>query len=211
METDCVAEIAPSRPRARTPFEGLAVPGRYGRQDGSAGVVVEERAGRGIVHCAALRGQAERVRDAVRSHAAIILPERPQRVVAGELAALWCGPAQWLVVAEGARAESLEADLSSVLAGLAAVAGIGDGRAVLRIAGPSARRVLAKGVGLDLDPSVFGPGATALTMASLIDVQLSCLGADVYEIMLFRGFAGSFWHWLEESALDEGLEVLPAG
>ena len=47
-----------------------------------------------------------------------------------------------------------------------------------------------------------------MTWRSLIDVQLWQLDATpAYDLIVARGFAGSFWHWLEESAAEYGLEV----
>lgn len=199
-------------PLPRSAFHGLLSPGRHGAATASEppGIVVQERTGLSIVHVAAFRGRTDAVRDAVQRTLGLTLPQAPRRVADGGLAALWAGPEQWMLLASEPAGPMLEARLASALDGLAAVTEIGDGRAVLRLAGPQARAVLAKGVAIDLHPDVFGPGATALTLASMIDVQLSRLSdEDGYELILFRSLAGSLWHWLEESAAEHGIEVLP--
>ena len=205
-------ETALRPPVGRSAFHGLLTPGRHGRKDGPAGVVVAERTGLSVVSVIARRDRAAAVADAVRAGFGLALPDTPLRSAAGPRAALWAGPGQWLVVGEPAEAATLEARLKAALQDLAAVAEIGDGRAVLRLWGPGVREVLAKGIGIDVDPRAFGSGRTALTMASMIDVQLTRIDdAPTFEIMLFRGFAGSFWHWLEESAAPLGLEIATPG
>ena len=105
-------------------------------------------------------------------------------------------------------AGELETRLAPVFAGLASVAEQSDGRTVLRIAGPKARDVLAKGLPIDLHPRVFRPGDTALTVAALIGVQIwQTNEAPTYELAVFRGFARSFWNFLTESAAEYGCEI----
>jgi methylglutamate dehydrogenase subunit D len=223
-ENACVPETALASPVARSAFHGLLKPGRHGRAEGPAGVVVQERTGLAALHLAAFRARSAAVTEAVHRVTGLSLPASPQRVSAGELAgdladglacasdlvALWSGPEQWTLLAPESAAADLEDRLVGALAGMAAVTAVGDGRAVLSVSGPRARDALAKGIGLDLAPPRFGAGATAMTMASGIDVQLSRLPEpDAFELILFPSFAGSFWHWLAESSAEYGLVVLP--
>lgn len=204
-------ESAPTPPLARSAFHGLLMPSHHGASTPPAGIVVQERVGLAAIHLAAFRGRVAAVRDAVQRTTGLTLPAEPRRVEGAGLVALWSGPEQWTLLAAGAGAAELEPRLAAALAGLAAVTAIGDARAVLRVSGPQARAVLARGIAIDLHPAAFGPDATALTMASMIDVQISRLpGDDAFELMLFRSFAGSLWHWLEESAAEHGIAVLPA-
>ena len=68
-------------------------------------------------------------------------------------------------------AAAFEAMLRSELSGLAAVANQADGRSVFQISGPNAHEALARNVPIDIDPRVFGPGDTALTLAGHINVH----------------------------------------
>ena len=199
-------------PLPRSAFHGLLKPGSHRRRDDAPGVTASERVGLSVVSVIARRGLAAATTEAVQAALGLSLPATPLRTQAGPLAALWAGPGQWLVLGEPEVAATLEARLAATLRDHASVAEIGDGRAVLRLTGPRVREVLAKGVGLDLDPRAFGPGRTALTMASMIDVQITQIDdTPTFEVMLFRGFAGSFWHWLEESAAPVGLDVSTSG
>ena len=68
-----------------------------------------------------------------------------------------------------------------------------DGRCIFRIGGPSAREVLAQGLPIDIDPRVFGPGDTALTLAGHINVHFWQVDlSPVYEFAVPRSFAASF-------------------
>ena len=72
--------------------------------------------------------------------------------------ALWLAPGTWMVVAQDVEDGGLYPRLREELGDLAAVVDQSHGRAVLRLAGPRARDVLAKGCRLDLHPRVFKPG-----------------------------------------------------
>jgi sarcosine oxidase subunit gamma len=152
---------------------------------------------------------AEAVAQAARAAFGVALPLTPRRVAIGPLAFIWAGPERWLVLAEDRSSEELARDLATVFAGIAAIAEQGDGRAIIRVSGPRARDVLAKILTLDFHPRAFRPGDTAVTGAAHIEVQIWQVGDEPsYEIAVFRGFAGSFWHWLVASAAEYGYEVV---
>ena len=64
---------------------------------------------------------------------------------------------------------------------------------------------------VDLHPSVFPVGATSLTSFAQIGVQLWRTedGPDgaVFEILVARSMAGSFWSWFAASAAEFGCRV----
>jgi sarcosine oxidase subunit gamma len=77
---------------------------------------------------------------------------------------LWLGPDEWLVVGPpGSEAGTLETLVRAVADGGAAV-DLTCNRAVLEVAGPAARDVLATACPLDLHPRVFGPARCAGTL-----------------------------------------------
>ena len=57
-------------------------------------------------------------------------------------------------------------DLSAKLAGLASISDQSGGRTLLRLSGPHARDVLAKGLPIDLDPRAFPLGSAATSAIS---------------------------------------------
>ena len=88
-------------------------------------------------------------------------------------------------------------------------------RAALRVSGARAREVLAKGSIVDLHPSVFPVGTTALTSFAHIGVQLWRTedGPEgvVFEILAARSMAGSFWSWFAASVAEFGCRVKIGG
>ncbi|WP_439543440.1 sarcosine oxidase subunit gamma [Hyphomicrobium sp.] len=148
-------------------------------------------------------GKSEALKAAIRNAYGVALPDKPGRVEGNGIAFVWAGPDQWLAVAERGTSRDLETEFKAALMGLASVVDHSDGRVVIRISGPRARDVLAKGVPVDLDPRAFRPGDAAITHASHIGVILWQLDdAPTYEVALFRSYADSFAHWIDEAATE---------
>nr|WP_256515431.1 sarcosine oxidase subunit gamma family protein [Alsobacter ponti] len=192
----------------------MARHGRHGRAEGPAGVVVEELRGLALATVIARKGRAADLAAACRASFGVEPASTPRRTAKDGLAVVWSGPGQWLAVAEKGHpltaggADGLADALRGALAGLASVTDQSDARGALRLSGPRVRDALAKGLALDLHPRAFRPGDAASTWCALIDVQLWQVdAAPTYDLLVARGFAGSFWHWLEASAAEFGLEV----
>jgi methylglutamate dehydrogenase subunit D len=196
---------------ARSALAGLAVPGRYGKTNGEPGVIIAERLGLGLATVAARRGAP--VRAAVKASYRVDLPDNSTVVQGPEVSFVGYGPGQWLAVSETLAGEGLARDLKNRLKGLASVSDQSGGRTVLRLSGPRARDLLAKGLPIDLHPSVFGPGSAATSTISLMGVQIWQVDdAPTYDLALFRSVSASFWRWLTASAAEVGYEVTaPAG
>ncbi len=97
--------------------------------------------------------------------------------------------------------------LARELEGLASVMDQSDGYAGVRVDGPAAVDVLAKGVFIDLHDKAFPVGSAAGVSVAHIGVILWRRDAAAYEMLCFRSYAASFWHWLEESAAEFGMTV----
>jgi heterotetrameric sarcosine oxidase gamma subunit len=196
-------------------LDGVITAGRHGRRTGDAGVIVGEVRGAGLATVTARNGKRTALDAAARSAFGIELPDQPHRVQAGDTAFVWCGPEQWLACMHPAPAEGMEAMLARPFGGLAAVVDQSHGRTLLRITGARVREALAKGVAIDLHPRAFMSGYAALTSVAHIGVHLWQIDdRPTYEFAIPRGFALSFWHWLEASASEFGLEYAgaePAG
>ncbi len=193
---------------SRSALAAVANPGRYGRKDGPAGVTITERVDVGLATVMARRGQATALRDVVPSAYGVALPDTSRHVAGPAAGFIGTGPEQWLAVSERLPNGELAEDLSAKLKGLASIADQSDGRAVIRIAGPRARDALAKGLPIDLDPSVFTPGSAATSVISLMGVTLWQVDdAPTYDVAVFRSIAGSFWKWLTDSAAEFGVTV----
>jgi heterotetrameric sarcosine oxidase gamma subunit len=82
------------------------------------------------------------------------------------------------------------------------------GRVRVRIAGPTARDVLAKGIPLDLHPNAFSVGQSAQTGMHHTGVFLERVADDGYEIYVPRSYAAWLWEWLIDAALPFGYDIM---
>src|SRR4051812_34028083 len=194
-----MAELA-----AVSAFASLLSPVGTGR-----GVVVADRDGLGIANLLARRGQAHALSGRIQERFGVALPVGPRRASSGDIAFVGVGPGAWLAIHAGGSARA-QNELAS-FADIAAVADQSDGYAVLRLSGSKVREALAKLVSIDLHPNVFTVGSAASTHAAHIGVIFWRVddGPDgaVFEIALYRSFAGSFWHALSLSAAEFGLQA----
>lgn len=193
---------------SRSALAGIATPGRHGRKDGSPGVMLAERVDLGLATVMARKGRAAALRAAVETAYGVAPPDSARHVAGPAAAFIGTGPGQWLALSERLRNGDLATDLARSLQGLASISDQSDGRAVIRIAGPRARDVLAKGLPIDLHPSVFAPGSAATSVIGLMGVTLwQADDTPAYDIVVFRSLAGSFWKWLTDSAAEFGYEA----
>ncbi|TKV56870.1 sarcosine oxidase subunit gamma [Nakamurella flava] len=126
--------------------------------------------------------------------------------------AIWLGPDEWLLVgsestdaaASAAREREL-LDLVQTVGG--AVTDVSAQRLGIRLGGPKARTVLAKGCSIDLHPKHFGIGTAVQTVLGQAGVVLLALppGADghpEYLVLVRSSFAGYLATWLLDAALE---------
>lgn len=176
------------RDRAMTrlsPLADVALQGRFGADKGMPGVVFTVRHPLSIVTVIARKGKSKAVAEALSKYQA-----------------QWAGPEQYFVI--GAE----QAEIAAQLKGIAPVVDQSHGRVVIRIEGPKARAVLAKGTPVDLYPDEFPMGKSALTQMAHVGVHVTRVGEDAFDLSVFRGFAESFWEWLTEQAEEFGYQVI---
>lgn len=174
-----------------SPLRDVAVQGRFGADKGPVGVTFTVRHPMSIITVIARAGQGEATAAALKGYEA-----------------QWAGPDQWFVLAEGRGEGALYRELKAKLSGLASVSDQSHGRVIIRIAGPRARAVLAKGTPVDLHPDLFPVAKSALTQMAHVGVHLTRVGADAYDLSVFRGFSESFWEWITEQAEEFGYQVI---
>lgn len=193
--------------RPASAWSGILAEGRHGAAGGD-GVVVTAREGLGVASIIAGEGDTRALARAIKARFGLDLPAVQVAAMSQTHSLVWSGPGQWLLVAQS-RAGFTD-DLAA-LSSLAAIAEQSDGRAVLRLSGAMVRKALAKGCMIDLHPATFPVGMTALTSIAYIGVQLWRAedGPDgsVFEIMVPRSMAGSFWSWFSASAAEFGCAV----
>jgi sarcosine oxidase subunit gamma len=180
------------------------------------GVCLGERLGlgkielRGGPHDRAFMAAVGRVLD-------LLLPGEPgTSAVKEQIAALWLGPDQWLVTCPAADAGRLVGAMREALRDVhAAITDVTDGRIAFRLAGPSARDVLAKGCPLDLHPHVFPPGSCAQSLLAKATVLIHLVDdalptGAVLDVYVARSFASYLWIWLEDAGREYGVQIGPA-
>ena len=195
-------------PRPVSALAGIAVPGRFGKAEGEPGVVISERVGLGLATVACRKGQADSLKAAIANVYGVELPDSSRAAKGPKVGFVGTGPGQWLAMSEGLGAEALARDLAQRLAGLASISDQSGGRTVIRVSGPRARDVLAKGLPIDLDPRAFPLGSAATSVIALMGVQLwQTEDTRSYDIAMFRSVSQSFWRWLTASSAEFGYEV----
>lgn len=115
------------------------------------------------------------------------------------MALLGTGAGTWL-----AHAESEDPfwayRLRERLQGLASVSDQSGAYMHYRLSGEGARIVLQRGLSIDLHPDAFGEGAVLTSVIAHVGVLLWCRNqAPSYDLAIYRSYADSFLHWLEES------------
>jgi sarcosine oxidase, subunit gamma len=144
----------------------------------------------------------------------VLLPGEPNTTAArGDLTALWLGPDAWLLTCPpdevAAHIGSLREAVSDVHA---AITDVSDGRVALRLGGPNARDLLAKGCPLDLHPRAFASGRCAQSLLAKASVLIHLLDDDArrgptFDVYVARSFAHYLFAWLEDAGREYGVQV----
>ena len=196
----------------RSALDRVLVPGYYGAEGDVPGIIISEQTDLALATVMVRKGQSAELSARVKALFAVEMPMTPRHAATGQVHFIWAGPGRWLAAAPNLSPRTFEGDLRQAFSGLASVTGQSDGRSIIRISGAKAREALAKGVPLDLDPHVFGPGDTAVTLVAHINVHLwQSDAAPTYDFAVFRSFAASFCEWLLDAAAEFGIEVLARG
>ena len=164
---------------------------------------------RGDAHDRAFMAAVGRVLD-------LLLPTDPCTSAAkAQMGALWLGPDEWLLTCPTQDVAGLLGALRAALADVhAAITDLTDGRVAFRVAGPSARDVLAKGCPLDLHPRAFPRGNCAGSLLAKAAVLIHLLDDDrergpSFDVYVARSFAHYLWTWLEDAGREYGVAIEP--
>ena len=183
-------------------LDGVFTQGAFGAA-GDPGVTLSERRSGALLDLST--GDIDATCRAIATQFGVDLPTESGRTATGDACrALWAGPGHWLIkTAPKPNLERAWADAARN----SAVNDVTHGRIVLRIKGPSARDILAKGCPLDLHPTAFPTGACAQSLMGKINVTIDCLDADEFDITTGRAYAKSLWAWMTGAAAEYGYRV----
>jgi sarcosine oxidase subunit gamma len=147
----------------------------------------------------------------------LVLPTSPNTVSGGDgdgCAALWLGPDEWLVTCAPGDEAGLRDKLAAALADRHhSLVDVTDSLTTIRVDGPRAADLLAKGFPLDLHPRAFPPGSVGQSTLAKADALVHCLAQNadsgpVFEVTVRRSFAEYLWLWLQDHGREYGLPPL---
>jgi sarcosine oxidase subunit gamma len=105
-------------------------------------------------------------------------------------AALWLGPDEWLLIADGADAADIGAMLESVLEGTAhSLVDVSHRQIGIIAGGAAAARILNAGCPLDLDLKAFSVGFATRTLFDKVEIVLWRRAETNFHIEIWRSFA----------------------
>lgn len=148
-----------------------------------------------------LRGGSD-VRAAAQSALGFGIPATACRAtVAGDRAALWLGPDEWLLIAPQPPPSGFAAGLAEALEGLAhSLVDVSHRQSALAVSGPQATTLLAAGCPLDLDASAFPVGMCTRTMLAKAEIVLWRTDPQVFRVEVWRSFVAYVSQFLGEAA-----------
>jgi sarcosine oxidase, subunit gamma len=116
-------------------------------------------------------------------------------------AALWLGPDEWLMIADGADPAPLGETLESVLDGTAhSLVDVSHRQIGLIASGLAAARILTAGCPLDLDLAAFPLGMATRTLFDKAEIVLWRRAATTFHVEVWRSFAPHVAAFLAEAA-----------
>ena len=148
-----------------------------------------------------LRG-GPKVRLAAEAALKVAVPAAACRAAAaGDSAALWLGPDEWLLISGESAADETTLELRAALAGFPhSLVDVSHRQIALEVSGPDAPLLLAAGCALDLERGAFPVGMCTRTMLAKAEIVLWRTGADVFRIEVWRSFAPYVSDFLSEAA-----------
>lgn len=198
---------------ASSPLQHATTPGLRGAAGHQPGIVLSEVRDFSLVLILARRGQGPATAKVAKALFGVEAPSKP-RAVAGKSATLiWSGADQFYALFANAEGQSPVEALRESFAGKASLSDQSDGRALVQISGPSARKMLAKLSSLDFDDAIFPVGASAATSIDHTGVNLwrdanAADGSPVFNVLVFTSFADSIWHTILDSSAEYGTEIV---
>lgn len=189
-----------------SPLAAVWQPGMHGNVANGVGVTLSEPQPGSIVQVAAWPGQEKALIAAISSASSLLVPDGAGGGIAAKGRSVFgIGPGRFLVIDEK---EGLADRLAkAVTDAIGTVTDLSHGRTAIRIAGRKAEWVLSKLFAINLSATSVPVGAAVATQHHEVFAQIQRIGADQFDIYVFRSFARSFWRTLCHAAEETGYEV----
>jgi len=172
--------------------------------DGPAPVAIAAATPAALAMVTAFPPSERSVRTALKTATSLAVPKAGRFAGDDDMLLAALSPGRCLLLSAS---PDLVSALRAAIGDKGAVTDLGHARAVVRITGEPAERLLMTGVMLDLSDSAFPAGLVAETVVHHMDVTLLRRGAAAFDIVVFRGFAVSLLEWLTDAAAPIGFEV----
>lgn len=132
------------------------------------------------------------------------LPEVACRAsIAGERAALWLGPDEFLLLAPDGEGAAIEAAIADALGEAPhSLVDVSHRQTAINLTGAAATTLLALGCPLDLDASVFAVGACTRTVFAKAEITLWRRDETRFHVEVWRSFAPYLWGLLGEALME---------
>ncbi len=151
----------------------------------------------------AVRGDAEAAAIIGRAFGAALPIEPWRSAVDGPRAALWLGPDEWLLLAEGGDPEAISAEVARAVGGRpCSWVDVSHRNAGFLLSGPNAADVLNAGCTLPLDLAAFPVGKCTRTLFGKAEIVLWRTGEAAFRIEVWRSFAAYTAGLIAEAARE---------
>jgi sarcosine oxidase subunit gamma len=192
----------------QSPLAGHWTPGFLGPASGADdwGVTLKERHPASLVQVAGWPSSAGALTERLREETGVAPPPPGNGATNDDLALLWTAPGRWLIVPE-TRADLADTLTAAIDLDIGTVSDLGQARCVLRLSGPMAPSVLAKGLPIDLHLRAFPVDGVVQGSLHHMGILVHRVAADAFDLYVFRGFAVSLLEWLTDAAAEYGCAV----
>jgi sarcosine oxidase subunit gamma len=196
--------------RSPLTHRGLAAKATAAERPERADIVMGERPHRCQID---IRGDADDASFAAAIHSVTGLPlptSANSFTALDEMACLWLGPDEWLILGPGGDESGIAARLMAAFGDShAAAVDVSESRTTIAVSGPRAGGLLAKGTSIDLHPRAFGRGRCVQTGFAGANVILRQVddAPPSFEILVLNSFAEHLWVWLDGACREFSVAV----
>jgi len=131
------------------------------------------------------------------------LPTIPNRAAGTAVRVIWIGPDEWLIIGEAPPNCVIGAAAGDAAAALCV--GMGDGRCTFDVTGANAADLVAKGTSLDLYPSLFAEGMSAMTLFAQVNAIVDRPpGLDGFRLIFDVSLRDYLHNWFRDAIVEFG-------